>query len=310
MKIKPFFSKIIHAAAYGTGASVWRANAIAAGRVLKFHGVGDDDYSEENFDTNLNFLSKNFSIIGMEEFVNRLARGKSLKDQMVLTFDDGLRNNFTKAYPILRRMKIPATFFVCPGLIENSRWLWTHEVRARLAFLGEERNAFLKRWNPEARNTEQFVGWMKQLSLKARHELETDLLSLSSGFRPTLDQKNKYDLMDWNEIRSLDSAFITIGSHTVTHPILPGLKPEELSFEISASRKLLEEKLGRPIEYFCYPNGSHNRVVVEEARKTYRAAVSTEVGFVTQSSELHCLPRIGIAPKLPLLAWRLHRPTA
>jgi peptidoglycan/xylan/chitin deacetylase (PgdA/CDA1 family) len=116
--------------------------------------------------------------------------------------------------------------------------------------------------------------------------------------------------MNWDELRSIDPGLVTIGSHTVNHPILTTLQPDELSFEILTSRRLLEEKLGRPVEYFCYPNGSYNKTVLEEVRRTYRAAVSTEVGFVKQSSDLQCLPRIGIAQNLSLLAWRLHRPTA
>jgi len=289
---------------------VKRAKSLRVGRIIKFHGVGDDGYSAADFESHLKCLTRHFAIVKLEELVRKASAGESLKDEVVLTFDDGLRNNHTIAYPILRQLKVPATFFVCPGLIESARWLWTHEVRARLNFIGPKRDDFVARWKAPLKSEEQFVGWMKQLSVKSRSEVEADLRVFSSGFQPASDQRKKYDLMNWDELGSLDPTLITVGSHTVHHPVLSTLEPDELSFEISESRRLLENRLGRPVEYFCYPNGSYNPVVIEQTRRVYRAAVSTDVGFVTRHSNLYCLPRIGIAQKLPLFAWRLHRPTA
>lgn len=303
-------SAVCQSVAHMTGASLMRAKSLATGRIIKLHGVGDDDYSAEQFEAQLQFLARHFSIVTIDEMVETIEAGKSAKDQIVLTFDDGLRNNLTVAYPILQRLKIPATFFVCPGLIENRRWLWTHETRARLKFIGSKQKEIFSRWNATSSNIEQFVEWMKRLPHKKREEVETDLRGCSSGFQPMKEQKNKYDLMTWNEIRSLDSDLITIGSHTVSHPILSKITPEELYFEVAASQNQLEKNLGRIVDYFCYPNGSLNENVIDEVRKVYRAAVTTEVGFVTPSSKLLQLPRIGITEKTSLLAWRLHRPTA
>jgi peptidoglycan/xylan/chitin deacetylase (PgdA/CDA1 family) len=249
--------------------------------------------------------------VKLEKIVANPASGNH-ENEIALTFDDGLRNNLTVAYPILRELNIPAVFFVCPGLIENGRWLWTHEARARLRCL--DSTARLKFVSDHEAQTgeseEEILRWMKSLLFKQRAEVEKDLRSRTTTFCPSPEQRKKYDLMNWDELRSLDSALVAIGSHTVNHPILPTLQPDELSFEISASRRLLEEKLGRPVDAFCYPNGSYNKAVLEEVRKTYRAAVSTEVGFVNPSSDPHCLPRIGVVPNTSLLAWRMHRPTA
>src|SRR5207248_3345103 len=62
------------------------------------------------------------------------ARLPGRRRRAAMVFDDGLRSNVRVAYPILRALGIPATFFVCPGLIEERRWLWTHEARRRLRF--------------------------------------------------------------------------------------------------------------------------------------------------------------------------------
>src|SRR5512144_725529 len=56
---------------------------------------------------------------------------KSWRRRAAITFDDGLRSNITVAYPILQRLRLPAIFFVCPGLLERGAWLWTHEMGQR-----------------------------------------------------------------------------------------------------------------------------------------------------------------------------------
>jgi peptidoglycan/xylan/chitin deacetylase (PgdA/CDA1 family) len=117
-------------------------------------------------------------------------------------------------------------------------------------------------------------------------------------------------LMTWDELRQLDPALVTLGSHSFTHPILSTLTGAELAVELVESRRLLEHKGQRTVEFFCYPNGAHSPEVVRLARAHYRAACATEPGFVLPDSDRHQLPRIGSAPRLPYFAWRLHRPGA
>ena len=115
--------------------------------------------------------------------------------------------------------------------------------------------------------------------------------------------------MAWDELRSLDPGLITVGSHTLTHPILATLTPAEAAVEIHESHRWLETKLGRPVQYFCYPDGAYNNSIVEMVQKSYQAAVTTVAGFVHAGDDLYRLRRIPVAEQLSLLAWRLHRPT-
>lgn len=292
-----------------TGASSRRAKALAVGRILALHGVGDDFYPARSFARQLHYLARHFSIVSLATLLERMDSPRGLTDEVALTFDDGLRNNFTSAYPLLKELNLPATFFVCPGLIENGRWLWTHEARARLAGLPDENRRGWFGENPDA-SDEQIIERLKQLGLKERTTVEEQLRRLTANFSPTPTQRQCYDLMNWDELGQLDPRLITIGSHSLTHPILSTLTSAELAVEIVESRRMLENRLQRTVDFFCYPNGSHNSEVVRLVRENYRAAVGTGPGFVRSGCHLHQLPRIGIAPGLSYFTWRLHRPGA
>ena len=295
--MKKAIAPVLHRLALLTGASAAKAKALKVGRILSFHGVGDEYYPAANFESHLRYLTGNFSIVSLATLLARMNSPQGLTNEIALTFDDGLRNNFTAAYPLLKKFGAPATFYVCPGLIENGRWLWTHEARARLALIAEP-------------DIEQVLSEMKTFGLKERTDAEDDLRRRTASFKPTEAQCQRYDLMSWDEVQQLDAALITIGSHSLTHLILSTLTGVELAVEIAESRRMLENKLQRAVEFFCYPNGSHNPEVVRLAAEHYRAAVTTEAGFVRPGGDLHQLPRLGITPGLADLAWRLHRPGA
>jgi peptidoglycan/xylan/chitin deacetylase (PgdA/CDA1 family) len=119
-------------------------------------------------------------------------------------------------------------------------------------------------------------------------------------------------MMGWDDLKSLDTGLIMIGSHTLTHPILTTLSTDEINAELRESRRCLEQKLGHTVDFFCYPNGSYDARVYEAVKNNYRAAVTTEIGVLNgkETLDLHRLPRIPSAENPALTAWRLHRPDA
>jgi peptidoglycan/xylan/chitin deacetylase (PgdA/CDA1 family) len=158
--------------------------------------------------------------------------------------------------------------------------------------------------------TEDMVEWMKALPIPDRQRTEQAIRTATVLFQKSPEQSIRYDLMSWSDIACLDKNLISIGSHTLSHPILSTLKDDELEFEIAESRTQLQARLGTEVPHFCYPNGSHNPAVVASVRRHYDAAVTTEPGFVEINLDSHLLPRIPWAPSVPLLSWRLWRPSA
>ena len=229
------------------------------------------------------------------EHIARDAAADDFRRRVALTFDDGLRSNVEVAYPILRRHRLPATFFACPQLIDERRWLWSHEARARLRFLGlpEERVERMKRLPPDERSDE-----------------ERKLRKASRGWRPSEEERHACDLATWDALRSLDPGLVTIGAHTLTHAILPGLDDAALEREVAGSRRRLEEALGRPAGQFAYPNGDYDARVLECVRRHFDIAVTTDVGVVPAACDALRLPRIAAPRSLLRLALALHRENA
>ncbi len=303
--------------AYTSGVSTRHAHAADVTRIIMFHGVGDSDYPASAFEEQLQFLTANFDIATLCDAVTRLRAGEvPTGREIVLTFDDGLRNNATVVAPLLARYGVPATFFLCPGLIDDEAWLWSAECRARLGTLKSEELIELRSalhapvWEDASteETIETSVKWMKSLTREDRERAEHRIRQATPSWVPTADERIAHDMMSWSDVESLDQELITIGAHTVNHPTLTTLDDEELRFEVAECRKILEEHIGRDVEYFCYPNGIEDDRVRAVAAATYTAAVTVEVGPVEAEPDLYRLPRIGAVPSAARLAWRLHRP--
>ncbi len=312
MPVSQDLKSLGHSISFHAGLSAAMAKRQACARILMYHGVTSGGASA--LAAQLRYLARNFKIVSLASMVNRLVQqGAAARNEIVLTFDDGLRNNFTVVYPILRHLQVPATFFVCPDLISSGRWLWNHESRCRLLSLKPEALAEVRSKLLAANvSVEGTVEWIKTLKPAQRRWAEEMIRQATPDFRPTPAQREAFDVMSWEEIASLDPSLITIGSHTLSHPVLTTLPADELDRELRESRQVLEQQLGRTIPFFCYPNGSYDERVYQAVKHHYSAAVTTEIGLLRRKNEieLHRLPRIPSAESPALTAWRLHRPEA
>ena len=234
------------------------------------------------------------------------ATGGTLPSTRALTFDDGLRSNVEVAYPLLHRLAIPATFFICPGLVDRAKWLWTHEMRRRLSRLSvEARRELGQEWQASA-DIDEFVGWMKTLDSASRRRVEARVREATPDFTPTAAEREEFDLADWGQLRRLDAGIVTIGSHTLTHPILPRTRATELEEEVRDSRRQLERGLDRPVDTFAYPNGDFDPETEACVRRHYRAAVTGSGGWLRRGADPHRLPRRAAPTGVLRLARRIY----
>ena len=308
------FARQIHSFAYATGLSTLLARSRRSYRVIMFHGVGDAHMPVEDFEANLRWLSERFRIVSLSDVVQGIEQRRTpdARGEVALTFDDGLGNHFDRAWPVLKRLGLPASFFICPDLIDGRRWIWNQEARARLNRMAPDaRGEFARaRLGLQTDAVEPLVQRMKQLPLVDRQRAEEALREGTPDFVATAQEREHFDPITWEQVSQLDPALITIGSHTLSHPILPTIDDAALQHEVDESRRVLEERLGRPVDLFCYPNGSHDDRVYAHVSRSYRAAITTIYGLASPSSDLHRLMRIPATANLPLLAWRMHWPNA
>ena len=255
------------------------------------------------FAEQLDYLSEHYRIVPLSELARYLVSGRPAPPGLaVITIDDGYRDCYDIAFPILRERKIPATTFVVTDFVDQATWLWTDKVRyltasaagsvleatiedhpLRIALDG--RYSRLK--GAERVNTE-----LKLISDEAKEDAICEIAETLGVKLPSVPPSDFLPLT-WEQIRELDSSGVEVGSHTVTHPILTRITGEKLRYELRESRARLEDVLRHKVELLGYPNGDHNLAVQHEvARAGYTCAVTADYGLNNGRSNLLALKRI------------------
>ena len=269
--------------------------------ILMYHGTPRRDAGA--LARQLACLGLAFDVVPLRELMQP---GRGLRRRVALTIDDGLRSNVEVAYPILERLRLTATFFVCPGLVESGAWLWNHEARQRLLSMTLDARKELAASVGAPADVEGCIEWMKGLKLAERRRVEETIRGATPDYSPSAAEREECDLAQWRDLRRLDPRVVEVGSHTLSHPILTSLSPNEVEHEVRDSRYALESRLDRPVSLFCYPNGNLDDGALAAARRHYRSAVTVEAGSLSGDVDPHRLPRYSAHPRGSLrLARRL-----
>ena len=244
-------------------------------------------------------LAGAFKVLRLHEAAEMLREGRLPAGAACITFDDGYRDNHDLALPLLREFRLPATVFVTTGFL-NGGCMFNDTVVETV-----------RRLPPGAIDlSEVGLGTRMITDIASRRALVIDLTRAVKYLDPQHRQdfcaelcrkagaKLPNDLMmDDHQVRALsDSGLVDIGGHTVTHPILAKVDPEQARREIIDNRDRITELTGRQPPCFAYPNGKpdldyaaiHARMVQEAG---YSSAVSTAVGVATDQADPYQLPR-------------------
>jgi peptidoglycan/xylan/chitin deacetylase (PgdA/CDA1 family) len=243
------------------------------------------------FRQQLNFLRLHYQVQPLSQIVATLREGgRFAAPTVAITFDDGYRDNLTVAAPILREFGLPATLFVATGPQELGEPFWWDT----LALAGITDTAILAqlKLRPHAE--------FRQAIELARQELAPELLA--SAVRDLY--------LTWEELRQWTALGHAVGAHTVTHPIMAQVSPDQARAELRDSRAALERQTGRMIDLFAYPNGRAIDFTAETAQiiaeEGFSAACTTIDGLNDATSNPLALHRFCARDEpLPLFALRL-----
>lgn len=285
----------------------------------------------DTFEKHVKFLMSHFRIIPIRELLWRLNHAYFERDAKycVITFDDGWRDNFINAYPILKKYDVPATIFLPTSYIGTTNWFWpeklsfllsnielvelSEQTRRELHSLMEEYDISIG-WSqgshallPKPRSLPPAIldAIIENLKTKSESQIESLIRRLQEIIGIDFPQERL--MLSWEEIGEMSKHGISFGSHTCNHLILTRLSREEISCETRESRDTLAKLRINFIPILAYPNGNYNETVVEEAKKTgYEAAVTTEFGFNDENTNPYELSRISIhndiASTVPMFA--------
>jgi peptidoglycan/xylan/chitin deacetylase (PgdA/CDA1 family) len=207
------------------------------------------------------------------------------KLRVMFTFDDGWKDTYTNALPVTRALEIPATVFVCPGLVGRTLPFWPELVASLLAkasppVAGAEIESLiesLKTYTTEHR--EQFMARLYELHAPVSGR------DASSGDRT----------VSWDDIREMDAAGVRLGCHTHTHQILTNVPAQAARQEIRKSKGAIEAALHKACDLFAYPNGNSSaetrRILAEEG---FTAAFTTQRVAWTGGSDQMAIPRVNV----------------
>lgn len=252
------------------------------------------------FEDQMRFLQTHFEILSFGELLQRWKHNEweTGKRYCVITFDDGWLDNYLYAYPILRRLGIPATIFLATGFIGTREWFWPDKLAFLLRHSYGSKHAraekALKARAPHDEFDRAIDQTIESWKSKRRDEIEKDLTHLSQTLGLCLPEER--NLLSWEEVLEMSRDNVSFGSHSWSHAILTRLAPQELGKEIHDSMRHLQDRGVNWVPVFCYPNGEWDDEVVECVKAAgYQGAVVTEFGWEgTVPQNLFRLRRVGI----------------
>jgi peptidoglycan/xylan/chitin deacetylase (PgdA/CDA1 family) len=230
----------------------------------------------ERFTQEMEWLKNETRILSEAELIDILYNNKKVKDVCsMVTFDDGYIDNYELAYPVLKKLDIPATFFIPTKYIEERSLGWwdltAYIIRNSdlkvATFRGKKYNLFHRE-----NIINSLIALLKETDAV---DVENFISELSQSFEveiPSLQLQGQ-ELMTWAQIIEVSRNGITIGSHTHEHTILSRQSSSEMKKQIRMSKKILERKINKKVESIAYPVGGYSHFN-QDAKD-----ISKELGF-------------------------------
>lgn len=238
--------------------------------------------TSQTFERQIDWIARHYEITTLDEIGSRLESGAPFDQRVAaITFDDGYADLYHNALPILRRKGHPAAVFVVTDLIGRREMQKFDQLYLQLTWALERSGGIDWLWDaarphaiPSA--TRLRLSLFPRDPVRTTHlllkELSADALgsvleALDSRFPMTGDCLDSHRALDWEMLTEMGDTGITIGSHTRSHALLTLEEPAKIHEEVDGSRRILQERLGRAIHHFAYPDGRFSAQIVAEVKK-------------------------------------------
>jgi peptidoglycan/xylan/chitin deacetylase (PgdA/CDA1 family) len=302
--------------------------------ILLYHRIIDDNskylnkgavvhHPIKDFKKEIRYLKRNFQLLSMDEIVNHIRSGEGFRrPSIAITFDDGFLDNYTLAYPVLKKHGIPATIYLTTSLVGTMDTIWTEKIG--LAFLETKKDYF---------NFSTILG-DKMVPIKTKKEKEQANSEVPKAFKLRPDDERRKliqqlfeklevnetsgkhfgerMMLNWDEVREMRKDGITIGSHSHTHPILSRMPIQKAKDEILNSKKVVEKNVDIEVKHFSFPNGREedfSRELRDYCREIGFESTCSVIYGANNASErdVFALRRVGAITPVPMLAGELVR---
>jgi peptidoglycan/xylan/chitin deacetylase (PgdA/CDA1 family)/CelD/BcsL family acetyltransferase involved in cellulose biosynthesis len=273
----------------------WQKRVQGSARIFYYHRVNNDNdpyfdaITTDLFEVHMRYLARHYKVVSLAEVHRHLEGGDSNEMVVGVTFDDGYRDNYECAFPILKRYNIPATIFLTTGVLDSGELLWFEQLAEAVKKTGQEyidleidipRRFWMRNQPERLESNRRIFGLLRGFSDTDRRTWLADILGRLG--RPG-DSERKGKMLTWDQVRLMNANGIDFGGHTVTHPFLSKLTPRQAEWEISECKRRIDEETQKPADFFAYPNGreedfaASNKELLRNAG--YRGAVTTIWGM-------------------------------
>jgi len=298
--------------------------------ILRYHAIvnPDDNYyaspgisiTPKEFDDQIRFLSKHFSVISLDTVAKCIARRQSFPARsIVLTFDDGYRDNYL-AYKILKKYNGSGTFYIVTEAIGNQSPLWLFEVIYRLRktsrqaldiTLPDTHLHFSFRSHADrAEAAREVTEVIKSNTLEVRNSIMAQVIDQLDDI-PQFAEKVSSVMLDWEQVCEMAANGMTIGGHTMTHLNLPNADFKDALREIGGCKKTIERAIGSEVRHFSYPNGGNYAYYNDAVKKAvkeagYTTSTTSNNGVVGLRSDRWELERVRVTSNISEIVYQLN----
>jgi peptidoglycan/xylan/chitin deacetylase (PgdA/CDA1 family)/CelD/BcsL family acetyltransferase involved in cellulose biosynthesis len=277
-----------------------------SGRILYYHRITDEQdpfflgMSTALFRAQMEVLARHHTVVPVRDMVKHLTSGAT-GCVVAITFDDGYEDNYRNAFPILADLGLPATIFLTTGALDSQEPLWFEQLAWAFKMTNREsvdleldvpRRLPLTSLKCRLQANGAVFSALRRLPDAERRRELANILSALAAPEPA---ERRGRMLTWDMVRAMSRGGVDFGGHTVTHPFVSKLTPDDGVHEIAGCKQRIEEELQTSVELFAYPNGreedfaSWNKAVLRDAG--YAAAVSTIWGMNDSSTDLMELRR-------------------
>jgi peptidoglycan/xylan/chitin deacetylase (PgdA/CDA1 family) len=258
---------------------------------LNYHRIGNPagspfdhelfSASVDEFDRQVSFLRRELDIVHPRALSDLQRKGRGR--HALITFDDGYRDNYEQAYPVLRSHGVPGVFFVTTGFLDAPRVPWWDEIAWMVRRSTAGSLPASPRWGEvidlggdRAAAIQGLLRAYKRLPGGQGDALLAELAERTgSGRCPPGEAAATW--MTWNMVREMRAGGMAIGGHTVSHPVLARLDREAQGREIEECDRRIREEVGEPMRWFAYPVGG--RDAFDDRTRDLLAAAGVELAF-------------------------------
>lgn len=283
--------------------------------ILCYHRVGTQGVplfsrlDPKVFEAQMCYLRNHYRIVSLSQLCDELQEDRQVKPTLAVTFDDGYRDLYTYAFPVLQQYGIPATIYLIGQCMETGEVPWYDKIFVMLSVasegsleleIGSARRFELSSAAKRAQSAWEIVSYLRALPDHKRREWCSNF---ERQFRlPTKELQGR--MLDWGQVRTMQRAGIQFGAHTMTHPSVSRLEPAAFPNELGLTKQRLESKLGVPVDHFAYPFGKSAdcSLAAEEFLRLckYRSAATTIEGVNLSGTNCFRLRRLQVGEESSL----------